>query len=88
MLKDSPQWPVGRSRFYVGIIPKLNGIFVNKEVENKNENCITRRSLVKFLHMHAVWAAGRIWGYRLRELALKYKGRENNEELTEAKNSG
>ncbi|KAF9027239.1 hypothetical protein BDZ89DRAFT_987420, partial [Hymenopellis radicata] len=59
LFRDSRQWPQNRSRFYLGVLPKLPEI--NTITPPRARDRVIRR-IASIWHSEAIRLAGRIWG--------------------------
>ncbi|KAF8995602.1 hypothetical protein BDZ89DRAFT_1029558 [Hymenopellis radicata] len=59
LFRDGPRWPVGRSRFYWGILPKLPRVSTITPTSARDR--LVHR-IANIWHTEAIRLAGRIWG--------------------------
>ncbi|KAF9019114.1 hypothetical protein BDZ89DRAFT_959528 [Hymenopellis radicata] len=65
LFRDSQQWPLHRSRFYFGVLPKLPHI--NAITPTRARDQVVHR-IANVWHSEAIRLAGRIWGDYKRRL--------------------
>jgi hypothetical protein len=66
LFKDGVSWPLGSSRFYLGLIPPLlPPNLLNESLSLEATRLITR--LAHSCHSHAIRLTGRIWGIVVRQ---------------------